>query len=230
MNRVYEEKYDKNILSLYGHYRNVEEDLVLEKTNNHHHKYIVTKRLDMTNTPVYSVDLPGCQDADDAFSIYKYKGKFWLAIHIADPTEYIDIQSDLWKSIMDRIVTRYPSNHKPIHMMPEDIMDRASLMVNKYGAIKNAVSVITEIEFRTFKPINQPRLEFTKIRVQEDKAFTYAEAAKEARHHTSVFSKALKIAKQMHDGRTKDTLGTKLGDILEAYPVSIKRMIEYTCI
>ena len=82
----------------------------------------------------------GCEDADDAFSIYVENEKLYLAIHIADPTEYINIKSDLWKDIVDRVVTRYPSNRKPVHMMPEKIMAKASLMDNEYGNIKMAIT------------------------------------------------------------------------------------------
>jgi exoribonuclease R len=43
----------------------------------------------------YSIDPAGCEDADDAFSIYEENEKMFLAIHIADPTEYINVQSSL---------------------------------------------------------------------------------------------------------------------------------------
>ena len=46
----------------------------------------------------------------------------YLIIHIADPTHYIDYNSELWKDIEKRVLTHYPSNHDPIHMMPDEIM------------------------------------------------------------------------------------------------------------
>ncbi len=88
------------------------------------------------NTFRWTVSNGGCEDADDAFSIYEEDNKLFLAIHIADPTEYINIDSSLWKNIEERVVTRYPSNKKPIHMIPNEIMEKSSLMVNKHGSLK----------------------------------------------------------------------------------------------
>ena len=101
-------------------------------------------------------------------TIYVENEKLYLAIHIADPTEYIDIKSDLWKNIMDRVVTRYPSNRKPVHMMPEKIMAKASLMDNEYGNIKMAITVLTEIDRFSFEPIGNVKLLFSKVKVKKE--------------------------------------------------------------
>ena len=44
--------------------------------------------------------------ADDAFSIYEENEELFLAIHIADPTEHINIDSSLWRDIEKKIVTK----------------------------------------------------------------------------------------------------------------------------
>ena len=136
MNKLYENRYVKFILPQYGLARDKSLDLSLTTSNVSEHEFKINNRVDLTNLTVYSVDPPGCEDADDAFSIYQEKGKMFLVIHIADPTENIDIKSDLWNDICKRIVTRYPSNRKPIHMMPDEIMEISSLMSNEYGNIK----------------------------------------------------------------------------------------------
>ena len=105
--------------------------------------------------------------------------KLWLAIHIADPTEHIHIDSCLWKNIEQNVVTRYPSNKKPIHMMPNEIMEKASLMVNQYGDIKLAITILTEIDKETYKPIGKVKLLFTKIKVSKNNALSYIKAGKE---------------------------------------------------
>ena len=124
----------------------------------------------MTQHDVYSIDPDGCEDADDAFSIYREDDKLFLAIHIADPTEYIQLNSPLWKDMEIRSITRYPSNNPPIHMMPHDIMEKASLMDNRHGCIKSAVTVTTEIEKNTFQPIGQIKLLY-KIQVKRETLF-----------------------------------------------------------
>ena len=152
-NTLFNSKYDKLIEPLYGIKRNIEEDKLLLQDNIVPSIYNIFDRVDMMKHTVYSIDPDGCEDADDAFSIYEENDKLWLAIHIADPTEHIHIDSCLWKNIEQNVVTRYPSNKKPIHMMPNEIMEKASLMVNKYGDIKLAITILTEIDKETYKPI-----------------------------------------------------------------------------
>lgn len=212
-NEKYEEIYDKQISPLYGLMRNVEEDEILINGNCLPHTYsIVEQRVDMTDIECYSVDPPGCEDADDAFSVYEENGKLYLAIHIADPTEYININTDLWKSIENKIVTRYPSNRKPFHMMPSEIMEMSSLMVNKYGNIKNAVSVITEIHKDTYMPIGSVKLLYTIIKLKKENALEYSEACE---HSEDIFAikTSLKISEALVKKRGTKTKGVELNNI-----------------
>ena len=133
-NIYYEKIYTKHIETLYGTKRDIEKDELLLQSNNYPHVYSITERVDLTTIETYSIDPEGCEDADDAFSIFlNEKNELILIVHIADPTEYIDLYSKLWEDIENNVVTRYPSNRKPFHMMPDEIMEKASLMDNKYG-------------------------------------------------------------------------------------------------
>ena len=96
--------YEDLIDPLYGSKRDIIFDAILKQGTEVSHMYSVNERIDMTAYPVYSIDPDGCEDADDAFSVYKEDGKLYLAIHIADPTEYININSLLWKDIEKRII------------------------------------------------------------------------------------------------------------------------------
>ena len=89
----YNNKYDELIEPLYGVKRDSNEDNMLLQSNIIPHVYSVNERIDMTMYNTYSIDPDGCEDADDAFSIYEENEKLFLAIHIADPTEYINIKS-----------------------------------------------------------------------------------------------------------------------------------------
>jgi exoribonuclease R len=203
----FEKEYSKNIEKLYGEKRNNQVDIGLINLNNLSlpHKYQIDYRVDMTNIDVYSIDPDGCEDADDAFSIYTENNKFFLAIHIADPTEYINIRSDLWHDIEKRIITRYPSNRKPIHMMPNEIMEKSSLMENDYGNIKKSLSIVTEIDKETYLPKNKIKLLFTKIKVKKENALSY---------NTNVINEtikdAIKISLALQHQRGKKTIGIKL--------------------
>ncbi len=72
---VYNNKYNKFVEPLYGVKRDITEDDVLLQSNVIQHMYNVNDRIDMTMHSTYSIDPDGCEDADDAFSIYEEYGK-----------------------------------------------------------------------------------------------------------------------------------------------------------
>ena len=170
----------------------------------------------MTKYDVYSIDPEGCEDADDAFSIYTSDDKLFLAIHIADPTEYININSLLWKDIESKVLTRYPSNTKPIHMIPENIMQKSSLMVNTYGDIKLAITILTQINTETYQPQDKIKLLFTKIKVKKTNALTYKDSSK-LYQVNDVLITGLKISESLKNIRGKKTKGIVLNEISNSY-------------
>ena len=214
MNNTYYEKiYDKHIAYLYGIPRRIEEDTILINKNSIPHKYsIIEQRVDMTDIECYSIDPPGCEDADDAFSVYEKNKKIYLAIHIADPTEYINLNTDLWKSIEQRIVTCYPSNRKPYHMIPSEIMEISSLMENKYGNIKNAITIISEIDKEKYYPIGNVKLLYTRIKVKKENALEYSKARNRI---DDIFDLkyGIKISEALIKKRGDKTKGIVLNDV-----------------
>ena len=97
MSLTYQTNYSKYIEKLYGTKRDIQNDINLVNSNNLTipHNYVINNRTDLTAIETYSIDPDGCQDADDAFSVFSNDDKLYLAIHIADPTEYININSAL---------------------------------------------------------------------------------------------------------------------------------------
>lgn len=215
--QTYNDKYDKIIAPMYGPIRNLEEDANLMSNNVLPSKYAITNRVDMTKYDTYSVDPDGCEDADDAFSIYEEDGKLFLAIHIADPTEYINIESLLWRDIEKRVVTRYPSNKTPIHMMPSEIMEKSSLMVNKYGDIKFAITILTEINRETYRPVGNIQLLFTTVRVVAANSLSYCVAGVMAETNSTI-THGLNICLALQEMRGERTKGIVLNDICSSYP------------
>jgi exoribonuclease R len=208
--------YGNNIAPLYGSKRNQTIDKELIKTNILPHEYSIKERTDLTHLQVYSIDPEGCQDADDAFSIYREDDKLFLAIHIADPTEEINIRCTLWQDITNKIITRYPSHMEPIHMMPKEIMDAASLMVNSYGDVKMAITIQTEIDKTTFYPINNVKLLYSKIKVKQANALSYKKAGS-LYYSLDVLNNGLKISNSMKTARSKETKGVVLNEISNSY-------------
>ena len=217
-NSRYNFQYDNSIELMYGAKRNLETDTELLNTNILPHRYTVNDRVDMTRYSTYSIDPAGCEDADDAFSIYEEGGGLFLAIHIADPTEYINLESLMWKDIERTVVTRYPSNKNPIHMVPEEIMHKSSLTENQYGDVKLAITVVTEIEKETYKPVGIVKLLFTTIKVSQENALSYEAAGKLVGSSSKTISIGLKISKALTGMRGGKTRGVVLNEISNSYP------------
>lgn len=209
--------YETLIEPLYGIKRDLILDEVLLESNTLPHIYCVNDRIDMTMYETYSIDPDGCQDADDAFSVYMENSKLYAAIHIADPTEYINIESGLWKDVEKRIVTRYPSNKPPIHMMPHQIMEKSSLIVNRYGDIKLAITIVTEIHQPTHEPIGVIQLLFTKIRVKKENALSYQRAG-ELIDMNHTITTCLKISNCLFNRRSEKTKGAVLNEVSYSFP------------
>ena len=222
----FESLYNVNILPLYGNSRNYDYDKVITKKNNYPHQYSINPRLKFEHNS-FSIDPPGCKDADDAFSVFKENDKLFLAIHIADPTEYIDLNSDLWSDIVDRVITHYPSNRDPIHLMPEHIINSASLSTNDDSfEYKNAISIITEIDQDTFLPINNVILDYTMIKLNKENNLSYDEASTKYNDINEI-KLGLKISEALKNQRSKKTLGTKLSEINDLYPFFESSVINY---
>ena len=227
---VYDVTYKQLIEPLYGNKRNENDDSELLQSNilphaysiNEHcvklsHAYSINERVDMTMHETYSIDPDGCEDADDAFSIFKENGKMFLAIHIADPTEHINIESSLWKDMEKRVVTKYPSFIPPIHMIPHEIMAKSSLMVNEYGNIKLAITVLSEINTSTYEPVGSIKLLFTKIKVDSENALSYTKAGSDVENNETL-QYALQISKALYHIRSGKTKGTILNEVSISFP------------
>jgi len=183
------------------------------------HEYSVLDRVDLTELDVFSIDPEGCEDADDAFSIYKENNVLYLAIHIADPTEYINLKSNLWNYVADRVITHYPSNRHPIHMIPREIMEKSSLMVNNEGNIKNAITILMNINDINYQPGNIQLL-FTKIKVNKENALSYKSACEQIYSNESIYI-GLKISNALQVLRGEKTIGIKLNEVSQSYPVYV---------
>lgn len=214
-NQIYEQTYTKVVEPTYGAKRDQVQDNAFESEIGSH-KYSVLSRTDMTQHECYSIDPVGCTDADDAFSIFTENGKMYLAIHIADPTEYIPLSSALWSNICNRVTTKYPSNRKPIHMMPSSVLSLASLQGT--NAIKKAITVLSEINPDTYEIVNEIKLLFTDIRVGKETQYTY-EQASENMDAVNALKHGLRVSKTLKTKRGQITKGVKLSEVNASYPV-----------
>lgn len=219
-NTVYENNYSIIVEPKYGITRNSTKDKDITNNIKEPHSFSIDSgdRLDMTKYDTYSIDPAGCKDADDAFSVFTENEKLFLAIHIADPTEYIELHSELWKDIVDKTTTKYPSNRAPIHMMPAQVLELSSLQGDEFGNEKNAITVLTEIDTTSYEPINEIKLLFTRIFVKRENAFSYTNASNIC-DSNYIINMGLKISESLKAKRALRTKGTKLNEVSSAYPV-----------
>ena len=90
----YEYYYSKNIEKLYG----VKNNYYL---NNNDIEESNIVREDFTHLDVYSIDPENCGDVDDAFSYYQINdNKRFVVVHIADPTDCIRVDGNLFEIII----------------------------------------------------------------------------------------------------------------------------------
>jgi len=212
-NQLYEQTYSQVVEPTYGtkRYNVLELDV-------RPHEYSVYSRTDMTKHESYTIDPVGCTDADDAFSIFTEGGKMHLAIHIADPTEYIPLSSAMWRDMCNRVTTKYPSNRPPIHMMPTSVLSLASLQSSGTNAIKKAITVLSEINPDTYEMVNEIKLLFTDIRVGKETQYTY-ERASENMNTVDALKHGIRISEVLKHKRSQITKGVKLSEVNASYPV-----------
>lgn len=217
-NQNYEQTYSQVVEPSYGAKRDAVQDKAFESDIGPH-EYSISTRTDMTKHESYTIDPTGCSDADDAFSIFVEGEKMHLAIHIADPTEYIPLSSALWHDICKRVTTKYPSNRPPIHMMPTSVLSLASLQGSSgVHTIKKAITVLSEINPDTYEIVNEIKLLFTDIRVGKETQYTYESASKNM-DTVDVLKHGLRIAKVLKTKRSQITKGVKLSEVNASYPV-----------
>ena len=145
---------------------------------------------------VFTIDPEGCTDADDAFSIWEEEGQVHLMIHIADPTDFISDSGELFKHIIKTAQTQYPFGAPPVHLFPDEILQRASL-VN--GSNKKTISVHAVFEQGKLKLISTG-IEFCLVDCDSCSRFTYEKAAES---DLNIFILGTEIAKQLWKDRSK---------------------------
>ena len=100
--------------------------------------------------------------------------------------------------------------------MPIDIMSKSSLIENKHGNIKNAITILTEIDNISFTPIHQIKLLFTKIKVKSSNSLSYFQAS-ELYPSNIVLRNGINISRALLNLRSKKTIGTALNDLSHSY-------------
>ena len=98
-------------------------------------------------------------------------------------------------------------------------MEKSSLMVNNEGNIKNAITILMNIDEITYNPGNIQLL-FTKIKVNKENALSYKSACEQIYSNESIYT-GLKISNALQLLRGEKTIGIKLNEVSQSYPVYV---------
>ena len=148
--------------------------------------------------PIYIIDPPGCEDADDGFS-FDLKSNM-LYIHIADPTYHINNDKSgliLLQKLSRQLQTFYPYNERPIHLLPERMRQLSTLNRNfdTYKEDNHMISLLFSVDIKQhveFKSIECYK--FSKSHVVH--SMTYDEASK---RKDQVLNRCLDIVRHNYD-------------------------------
>lgn len=147
----------------------------------------ISKRLDLRDKGVFTIDPFDAKDFDDALHLKKMdNGNFEIGIHIADVSHFVTPKSKLDKEAYERSFSVYLVD-RTIPMLPE-ILSNELCSLNP-DEEKLAFSVIFEVD----KNVNLISKTFSKSLIQSKKRFTYEEAQAVIDAKSGPFSEELLI-------------------------------------
>lgn len=127
----------------------------------------MSKRLDLRDVPICSVDPPGCTDIDDALHARVLpNGRLEIGVHIADVSHFIRPGNALDKEAASRATTVYLVD-KRIDMVPELLS--SNLCSLRGGVERFAFSCIWEMD----EEANIFETRYHKSVIKSKKAMTY---------------------------------------------------------
>lgn len=131
----------------------------------------LSKRNDLREENVCSVDPVGCRDIDDALHAkYLDNGNIEVGVHIADVTYFVKADSPIDLEAADRCTTVYLVNQRT-DMLPRLLTEKLCSLVG--GTERLAFSCIWEIDSHSLEIVGT---RFCKSVIKSKSAFTYQEA------------------------------------------------------
>lgn len=128
-------------------------------------------REDLRNTFTFTVDPKHAKDLDDAVSIRELGDRYEMGIHIADVVSLVRQGDQLDEMAKRRGSTFFGSLGKNIHMFPQEVINRCSLLS---GQVRSVVSLMFEVNKKTHEIVEKPKFQLSRIR--SDRQFYYEEA------------------------------------------------------
>lgn len=171
---------------------------------------------------IISVDPDGCIDIDDAINYKINDNSIEIGIHIADPSSYIDINSDIGKELLKRCESVYLDETH--HMIPQHFgIKYISLRENQ---IKRAYSLIINFNTNNIEEINKCLItknyiyKFVKTNIKINKNLSYDDFEKQICNNSNeYYTNIYNIGKQIINGLNLDNNMYDSHKMVEAYMI-----------
>lgn len=111
-------------------YRNSKDGSSMDDINLHSNDPLESHRSSYGNQPVYCIDSEHAHEIDDGVSIRTDGDYFKVLVHVADPTSYIKLSSDLSNIAFEKGTTTYLPEG-PLMMLPKFVSDMCGLGTDK---------------------------------------------------------------------------------------------------
>jgi len=106
-------------------------------------EYLSSNRFDLSDKYVFSIDPPGCLDVDDALHIEKNEGYYSVGIHIADVSEWVQMDSPFDIYARQRMTSIYLPQ-KTHHMLPIELSENACSLIENQKRL--TLSLLLDID------------------------------------------------------------------------------------
>ena len=160
------------------------------------------RRPDLRDIDTWTIDPIDAQDFDDAISIDVADDEIVLWVHIADVTEYVDPQTEVWELAKRRGNTVYLPGYT-VHMLPPLLAETACSLVPKEDRLAHTVEMHLDPETLSFETI-----EIYKSVIRSNERLSYGEAEQRLDEPDAPFHDSLRqvweLAERLHEQRKAD--------------------------
>lgn len=160
------------------------------------------RRPDLRDIDTWTIDPIDAQDFDDAISIDVADDEIVLWVHIADVTEYVDPETEVWELAKRRGNTVYLPGYT-VHMLPPLLAETACSLVPKEDRLAHTVEMHLDPETLSFETI-----EIYKSVIRSNERLSYGEAEQRLDEPDAPFHDSLRqvweLAERLHEQRKAD--------------------------
>ena len=162
----------------------------------------VNERQDLRELTTWTTDPIDAQDFDDAISIEEREEEYVLWVHIADVTHYVNPETSMWDSAVERANTVYLPAYT-VHMLPPTLAETVCSLVADEDRLAHTVEMHLEKENLSYETID-----IYKSVIRSDERLTYAQAEKRLEEPDAPLheecSLVWEVADRMHEQRKED--------------------------